>query len=404
MPKLEQFKRFSISDRLEHWMLTASFFVLAVTGLVQQHIDWPLYGAIIRILGGIENVRVVHHVAAAVLMFETIYHVGVLGYKFFVLRTRPTILPGKPDAVNAIQAVRYGVGLSKDRPQEGRFSFAEKMEYWAVVWGTVIMGITGFMLWNPIATTRFLSGAFVPAAKAAHGKEALLAVLAIILWHLYHVHIRHLNLSMLKGTLSREEMEDEHPQELADIQAGRIDPRPEAAAIARRSKIFFAVYAALALVMLAGIYFFVFGEKTAIATAPAAEQVVVFAPLTPTPLPTLPPTPTPVPATPTFTPAPGTPTETPAAVTSLTWQSGIADLMKTKCAACHSSANKMGGLDLSSYQTMMAGGISGPAIVPGEPNTSLLITRQASGNHPGQFGPDELQRVVEWIEAGALEK
>jgi hypothetical protein len=59
---------------------------------------------------------------------------------------------------------------------------------------------------------------------------------------------------------------------------------------------------------------------------------------------------------------------------------------------------------MSSYQAAMAGGISGPAVVPGEPNTSLLITRQASGNHPGQLSPDELQRVVEWIEAGALEK
>jgi len=404
MPKAQQYRRFSISDRVEHWVLTISFGLLGLTGLVQQHVDSALATGIINLLGGIETVRLMHHIAAMVMMFETIYHIGVLGYKFFVLRTRATILPGKQDAINLVQSLRYNVGMSKDRPKQGRFTFEEKLEYWAVIWGTVVMGITGFMLWNPIATTHLLSGSFVPAAKAAHGKEALLAVLAILIWHLYHVHIRHLNLSMFKGTLNTEEMQDEHPAELADIQAGRIDPRPAAAAIARRRRVFFPVFGVLTVLMLVGIAFFVGFEKTSIATIPPAEEVVVYSPLTPTPLPTLPPAATPAPVQATATPAPGTAVETPALAAAPTWESGIGDMMKTKCGACHSSANKLGGLDLTSYQAAMAGGISGPAIVPGEANTSLLVTRQASGNHPGQLTAEELKQVTDWIEAGALEK
>ena len=108
-------------------------------------------------------------------------------------------------------------------PQMGRYTFEEKMEYWAFVWGAIIMGATGFMMWNPISTVKFLPGEVIPAAKAAHGGEALLAVLAIIIWHMYGVHIKRFNKSMWTGKMSEEEMLHEHPLELADIKAGIAD-------------------------------------------------------------------------------------------------------------------------------------------------------------------------------------
>jgi hypothetical protein len=72
--------------------------------------------------------------------------------------------------------------------------------------------------------------------------------------------------------------------------------------------------------------------------------------------------------------------------------------------ASHSSSVALGGLDLSSYQASVAGGASGRAIVPAEARTSLLNRRHATGNHPGQFSPEELELVLHWIELGALEK
>jgi hypothetical protein len=69
------------------------------------------------------------------------------------------------------------------------------------------MTITGFMLWNPIATTELLPGSIIPAALAAHGGEALLAVLAIVIWHMYNVHIKSFNPSMFTGWLPRDQME-----------------------------------------------------------------------------------------------------------------------------------------------------------------------------------------------------
>jgi hypothetical protein len=150
------------------------------------------------------------------------------------------------------------------------FNYAEKMEYWAFVWGTVLMAVTGFMLWNPIATAKIMPGSFIPAAKAAHGGEALLAVLAIIVWHFYWVHLRHFNRSMFTGKLSHHEMEHEHAAELERIETGQQRPLPTDAGIARRSRIYVPVAVIIMLLFLGGLYYFVTFEDTAPEEALAA--------------------------------------------------------------------------------------------------------------------------------------
>lgn len=392
MDKPRSYARFSVFYRIEHWVLTISFSLLAITGLIQQHVDSELATSIISLLGGIETVRLLHRLAAIILMFETIYHIGHVGYRVFVQRKRMSMLPGIEDLHNAIQTLRYNLGLDKRQPQQGFYTFEEKLEYWAVVWGTIVMGITGFMLWNPIATTNILPGSLIPAAKMAHGLEAFLAVVAIIIWHAYHVHLRRFNKSMFTGQLSEEEMQHEHPKTLTEIKAGVKEPDIPPEVLAQRHRVFVPVYAVMVVVMLVGVYFFVGYEETAIATVPPAEEVTVFAPLTPTPLPTIPPPP------PAHTPTAGSAIEE-----DVTWDSGMAELIEQKCISCHSSSMALGELDLSSYQVAMAGGASGPAIVPAEAHTSLLISRQMSGNHPGQFSPEELELVMHWIELGAPE-
>ena len=256
-----------------------------------------------------------------------------------------------------------------------------------MVWGTVVMVITGFMMWNPIATTNIVPGQFIPAAKAAHGGEALLAVLAIILWHMYHVIIRTRNKSMFNGYLTDEEMLEEHPLELADIKAGTARPPVTQEGIAQRARVYLPSFAVLAGVLLIGIIYFVTFEETAIAyLPPAEEQVEVFVPLTPTPLPTALPTPT-----------------GGVQAGALNWNETIGPLLASKCTSCH-GASAMAGLNLSIYQEALQGGDSGPAIVPGDPDTSRLVAVQSTGSHPGQLSQDELALVIDWISAGAPEE
>src|SRR5690606_27275923 len=133
-------------------------------------------------------------------------HVGLLGYNLFVRRYSPDLLLTREDLRNALHTFQYNLGWRKERPKQGRYTFEEKFEYFAIIWGTIVMIVTGFILWNPIAATSVLPGEFVPAAKAVHSGEALLAVLAIIVWHMYHVHIRKFNKSMFTGYLDAEDM------------------------------------------------------------------------------------------------------------------------------------------------------------------------------------------------------
>jgi thiosulfate reductase cytochrome b subunit len=156
---------------------------LGITGLVQKFSAWPISEATIKFLGGIEMTRQIHHVNAAIMVILSAYHVVVVGYRVFVLRVRMSMLPTLTDFTEWWQDTTYKLGLGRTPAKFGRYNYGEKMEYWAMVWGTLVMGITGFMLWNPITTAQFVPGEWIPAAKAAHGAEAILAVLAIIIWH-----------------------------------------------------------------------------------------------------------------------------------------------------------------------------------------------------------------------------
>lgn len=390
------YTRFKLPERIEHLVMVLSFTTLAITGLPQKYptTDWA--DIMIGLFGGIELTRIIHRTAAIILLVGSVYHLFAVGYKVLVRRDKLTMLPTLRDGIDALQAFLHNIGavipairkrikLARSRPQMGRYTFEEKAEYWALVWGTVVMVITGFMMWNPIATARFLPGEFIPAAKAAHGGEALLAVLAIIVWHMYGVHIRQFNKSMWTGKMTEEEMLHEHPLELADIKAGIAERPVSKRALDLRRTIYLPVSIISAAVMFYGIYLFVTFEETAITTVPPIrDRVEVFVPITPTP--------TPIPA-PTATPEPFT--------GAVNWDNYVGALLKQKCGACHGS---LGGLSLASFADAMKGGNSGPVIIPGDSVNSLLVTKIEAGTHPGGLSEDELLRIREWLNTGAPEK
>jgi cytochrome b subunit of formate dehydrogenase len=378
------YKRFSAIRRFEHLILLIGFFILGVTGLAQKYYQFGLSQSFMRILGGVENVRILHRASVGVLGVLTIYHLGAVGYSVFVRRDRLTMLPGLDDARAVVQALAYNLGFSRTRPLEGRYNFAEKMEYWALVWGMIVMGASGFMLWNPIAAARFLPGEIIPAAKAAHGAEAVLAVAAIIVWHFYHVHVKFFNKSMFTGELTEAEMAHEHPLELAQIKADTAERSDSAVAIAGRRRIFVPAYLLLAAFMLTGLFYFMTFEETAIETVPPIEEVEVYVPLPPTPFPTRPPADHLV-------------------GIELTWEGGLSDLFAGRCGTCHNAFAAEGGLDLSSYQAILAGGENGAGIVPGDPHSGTLFELQSQGDHVGQFSGEELALLHDWIGAGAPE-
>ncbi len=289
------YTRFTLSQRLEHWVLTLSFAILVITGLPQRYALSNWADMSIRLMGGIEFVRILHRIAAMILALGALYHLIAVAYKVYVLRVRMTMLPGLKDLKDFLDTIRYNLGLTKQHPKLPRYTFAEKVEYWALIWGTVIMGITGFMLWNPIATAGYLPGELIPAAKTAHSAEALLATLAIIVWHIYGVHIKTFNWSMFTGKLTRKQMQDEHAAELEDIETGIKAPSIPEKIKRQRERVFLPVSVIGAVVMGLGVYAFVSIEQTAITTIPPAEMAEAFVRATPTPTRTPQPTPIPTP-------------------------------------------------------------------------------------------------------------
>jgi cytochrome b subunit of formate dehydrogenase len=108
----------------------------------------------------------------------------------------------------------YYLGLKREKPKFGRFNYAEKAEYWALVWGTGLMAVTGIMLWAKIAVGNLLARWWIDAATAVHFYEAILATLAILVWHFYQVFfdpdVYPMNSAWKDGRMPAEHYEEEH--------------------------------------------------------------------------------------------------------------------------------------------------------------------------------------------------
>lgn len=269
----QEFKRFGPGQRFEHIVLLVTFTGLALTGLPQKYAAEAWAKTMIDLMGGVESVRIVHRILATILMAESIYHGGIISYKLYVLGRRATMIPGLRDIRDVIQWIGFNLGIVREHHHLPKYNFGEKVEYLAVVWGTIVMVITGFMLWNPIATASIFPGEVIPAARLAHGAEALLAVLSILIWHMYNVHIRRFNRSMFTGKLSREAMEEEHGEELAAIERGEQIPTPPAEVVARRKRRFWPYAVAMTILLVGGLIFFVTFEQSAITTIPRPRSI-----------------------------------------------------------------------------------------------------------------------------------
>src|SRR5260370_25023452 len=99
--------------------------------------------------------------------------------------------------------------------------------------------------------------------------------------------------------------------------------------------------------------------------------------------------------------------------TVLLTQHDVLPIVLRRCTACHGLRRQEGGLDLHTRAAMLRGGKSGPAIVPGKPEESLLIKRVRLGQMPpperlveGSVKPiekAETELLAKWIAAGAVE-
>jgi len=205
------FIRLNRSERVQHLIFVICFIILVITGFMtkisKDMLDW---------LGTAGNIvfyyrSMLHRTAGVIMILTSAYHVYYLLFKPAGRRLLFDMLPKIKDITDMISNIRYYLGLADNPPEFDRFSYKHKLEYGALFAGTTLMSVTGVLMWTEQDWSKFL----IDISTLIHGMEAILACLAIMVWHLYEVHLRPhkfpIDHMWLTGVIDEEEMKEEYP-------------------------------------------------------------------------------------------------------------------------------------------------------------------------------------------------
>ena len=178
-------ERMSLPFRITHFIAAVSFMILVFSGFALQYPEsW--WAELLQIAGG-ELRGLIHRIAAVGLIGACLFHFGHIAVSARARHQIAAMLPSFADFNEVIERISYNIGLRPEPPAPVRVGYVEKIEYWAALWGTVITAITGLVLWFENFTLAWLPGWVPEAATALHFLEAILATLAILVWHFYFV-------------------------------------------------------------------------------------------------------------------------------------------------------------------------------------------------------------------------
>jgi formate dehydrogenase subunit gamma len=203
--------------RIQHGVLLVSCILLILTGIPIKFTG--AFAWLIRITGR-PLLHDLHMVGGVGLTAIAVYHLLYTALSENGRRDFGLLIMKPQDAKDAFGQILYFLGFRKEKPLYGRFSYIEKFDYWAVYWGMVVMLGSGYILWSWVpgsAVGALLPKSVFDIAKEAHSDEALLATLAIVIWHFYNVHFNPKrfpgSLTWFNGKITLEEFKEEHPLE-----------------------------------------------------------------------------------------------------------------------------------------------------------------------------------------------
>lgn len=238
----EIFLRLNLVERTQHWLLIATFFLLIITGLPLFFYEFKFFKWVFPTEWSFYLRGIIHRFAAVVMIGNLIWH---LLYTALTRRGRENfkeIIPRFKDVRDAVELFGYNVGLTRflsrrgllkkffrarpywlfeKPPLFGRYNFVEKFEYWALGWGSVVMIVTGFFMWQVEFSLRLFPLWVHDIFIIIHGYEAILAFLSVIVWHMYNVHLNPEVFPMSKvwldGRITGKELRLLHPLEYQKI-------------------------------------------------------------------------------------------------------------------------------------------------------------------------------------------
>jgi cytochrome b subunit of formate dehydrogenase len=242
----EVFLRMNGPERVQHILLITTFTLLILTGAPLLFTGLRIFRSLFAFEKAFYIRGLVHRAAAVVMILNAVWHAG---YTVFTERGRSNfrdMRPGLRDARDALQALGHNLGLTgflykhgigrsffdkhpfwlfPESPAFGRYNFIEKFEYLGLAWGSLIMIVSGFFMWN-VGLSLKLFPLWVHAVFViVHSYEAILAFLTIIVWHMYNVHLNPEVFPMsriwLNGKITGHELRTLHPLEYARIAEAR---------------------------------------------------------------------------------------------------------------------------------------------------------------------------------------
>ncbi|HEX9130557.1 MAG TPA: cytochrome b/b6 domain-containing protein [Gemmatimonadaceae bacterium] len=203
--------RMNRNQRIQHFIMLTTFIVLALSGFA---LVWPESWLGIAFVNEAVR-RWVHRIAAIIMILLGVYHAGYMLLTPDGRKGLRDFFPRFSDIGDVFRMFRYYLGLSPNKPQFRRFGYSEKLEYWAGMWGTIVMAMTGLAIWFAVFVTTWLPRWWIDIATTIHLYEAILATMSILLWHLYHVifdpDVYPMNWAWYDGRMSEELYKEEHP-------------------------------------------------------------------------------------------------------------------------------------------------------------------------------------------------
>jgi cytochrome b subunit of formate dehydrogenase len=218
------YTRFTPGQRIAHAVLMLAFLGLAGTGLPLRFSSTPWSAAFARIVGGFSAILFLHKFFAVVLSIDFLGHLADIGYRVFVRKEKgllwgpSSMVPNLKDLKDLWGQFRWFLFLGP-KPVFDRYTYWEKVDYWAVFWGMAIIGFSGYAMWFKSLFARLVPGSWLNVALLIHGEEALLAVGYIFVIHFFNEHLRPHNFPMditvFTGMHTEEEFQERHPAEYA---------------------------------------------------------------------------------------------------------------------------------------------------------------------------------------------
>ncbi|MBN1302419.1 MAG: cytochrome c3 family protein [Melioribacteraceae bacterium] len=213
--------RFTTNEVIQHILLFTTFITLSITGFALKYPE-SFWAEGLLELGLTEPVRqLIHKSCGAALLALSFYH---LLYLLFTVRGREVLykmLPTLTDAKQVFTTIGYYLGIVKSKPAYDKYDYTEKAEYWALIWGTVVMGVTGLILWFPTMVGDWAPVWFIKVSELIHFYEAILATLAIVVWHWFFVIFKPseypMSFAWVDGKMTLSHYKSHHKQHLRSV-------------------------------------------------------------------------------------------------------------------------------------------------------------------------------------------